>query len=177
MFTASVGRKQDKAGRWRLVKVPYYSTNLIHANAIEERMNQLGRLEQYKTELYRLTRSKSFPSFLATPEQRCRAAIKSGGTIRPGHSTTEIRRRTVTIEVMRRAFLWCTIINYGILLVWFLFFKLGHDWMYGLHGRWFHLSVEQFDMLHYAGMSVYKIGIILLNLVPYFALRITEPRT
>jgi hypothetical protein len=54
---------------------------------------------------------------------------------------------------------------------------LGHDWMYGLHGRWFHLSVEQFDMLHYAGMSVYKIGIILLNLVPYFALRITEPRT
>ena len=42
---------------------------------------------------------------------------------------------------------------------------LGHDWMYSLHGRWFHLSLEQFDMLHYAGMSVYKIGIILLNLV------------
>ena len=83
----------------------------------------------------------------------------------------------MTIEVMRRALLWCTIINYGILLVWFLSFMLGHDWMYGLHGRWFHLSVEQFDMLHYAGMSVYKIGIILLNLVPYFALRITEPRT
>jgi hypothetical protein len=61
--------------------------------------------------------------------------------------------------------------------VWFLFFMLGHDWMYSLHGRWFHLSLEQFDMLHYAGMSVYKIGIILLNLVPYFALRITEPRT
>ena len=59
-------------------------------------------------------------------------------------------------EVMRRALLWCTIINYGILLVWFLFFMLGHDWMYGLHGRWFHLSVEQFDMVHYAGMSIYK---------------------
>ena len=33
-------------------------------------------------------------------------------------------------------------------------------------------TVEQFDMLHYAGMSVYKIGIILLNLVPYIALHI-----
>ena len=39
-------------------------------------------------------------------------------------------------------------------------------------GAWFHLSVEQFDMLHYAGMSIYKLGILLLNLVPYIALRI-----
>ena len=59
--------------------MPYYSTNLIYAYAIEERMQHLGRLEQYKTELYRLTRSKSLPSFLATPEQLCRAAIKAVG--------------------------------------------------------------------------------------------------
>ena len=82
----------------------------------------------------------------------------------------------MNVETVRRALLWCAIINYGILLVWFLFFVLGHDWMYRLHGSWFHLSVEQFDMLHYAGMSVYKIGIILLNLVPYIALHITKPR-
>ena len=74
-----VGRKQDKAGHWRLAKVPYYSTNLIHAYAIEEHMNQLGRLEQYLRELARLTRATSIPSFLATPEQRCRAAIKAVG--------------------------------------------------------------------------------------------------
>jgi len=34
------------------------------------------------------------------------------------------------------------------------------------------LRVEQFDMLHYTGMSIFKIGIILLNLVPYIALHI-----
>jgi hypothetical protein len=56
-------------------------------------------------------------------------------------------------------------------------FMLAHDWMYEFHGRWFHLSVEQFDMLHYAGMSVYKIGIILFNLVPYIALYISRRRT
>lgn len=29
-----------------------------------------------------------------------------------------------------------------------------------------------FDAINYAGVAVYKIGIILLNLVPYVALRI-----
>ena len=56
-------------------------------------------------------------------------------------------------------------------LVWFLFFVLAHDWMYLLHGRWFRLSVEQFDVIHYAGMSIFKLDILLLNLVPYIALR------
>jgi Family of unknown function (DUF6868) len=78
----------------------------------------------------------------------------------------------MTIEMVRKALLWCAVINYGILLVWFLFFVLAHDGMYLLHSRWFRLSVEQFDMLHYAGMSIFKIGILLLNLVPYVALHI-----
>ena len=72
----------------------------------------------------------------------------------------------MNIETVRRILLWCTVINYGILLIWFFVFMLAHDWMDQFHGRWFRLSVEQFDMLHYAGMSVYKLGIILLNLVP-----------
>jgi hypothetical protein len=46
--------------------------------------------------------------------------------------------------------------------------------MYLLHGRWFRLSVEQFDMLHYAGMSIYKIGVLLLNAVPWIALHIVH---
>lgn len=80
----------------------------------------------------------------------------------------------MSIETARNVLLWCAVINYAILLVWFLFFMLAHDWMYLFHSRWFHFSVEQFDMLHYAGMSVYKIGIIMLNLVPYIALRISQ---
>jgi hypothetical protein len=40
------------------------------------------------------------------------------------------------------------------------------------HGRWFGLTAAQFDAIHYGGMSAYKIGILLLNLVPYIALRI-----
>jgi len=40
------------------------------------------------------------------------------------------------------------------------------------YGRWFHLSVEQFDALHYAGMALFKIGILLFNLVLYIVLQI-----
>jgi hypothetical protein len=74
--------------------------------------------------------------------------------------------------IVRKTLLWCTVINYGVLLVWWLFFMLAHDGIYQWHGRWFRLSVEQFDALHYAGMALYKIGIFLFNLVPYIAVRI-----
>jgi hypothetical protein len=76
---ALVGKKQDKAGRWRLAKVPNYSTNPVHAYSIEDRMKQLGRLDHYLRELFRITRSKNIPSDWASPDQRCRAAIKAVG--------------------------------------------------------------------------------------------------
>jgi len=68
--------------------------------------------------------------------------------------------------------LWCLIINYGILLVWFLVFLLAHDWLFRLHGRWFPLSRDTFNAIHYGGMAAYKIGIFLFNLSPYVVLLI-----
>ena len=76
----------------------------------------------------------------------------------------------MTTSEIKGVLLWCVGINYGVLLVWFGVFVYAHDWMYRLHTRWFKLSVENFDALHYAGLSIYKIGIILLNLVPLVAL-------
>jgi hypothetical protein len=74
-----VGKKQDKAGHWRLAKVPYYSTNPVHAYPIEDRMKQLGRLDRYQKKLAKITRAKKIPSEWASPDQRCRAAIKAMG--------------------------------------------------------------------------------------------------
>jgi hypothetical protein len=78
--------------------------------------------------------------------------------------------KKMSIEFMRAFLLWCTVINYGILVVWFLVFVVTHDWIRRFHGQWFRLSDEQFDSLHYLGMSIYKIGILLFNLVPLVAL-------
>ena len=76
----------------------------------------------------------------------------------------------MTTNETRDILLWCTGLNYAVLLVWFGAFVFGHEWMYRIHGRWFKLPLESFDAIHYAGLAVYKIGIILLNLVPLIAL-------
>jgi hypothetical protein len=76
----------------------------------------------------------------------------------------------MSIEVLRNFLMWCTVIDYGLLLFWAVAFLLAHDWMMRLHGRWFRLSREQFDAMHYGGMAIYKIGIFLFNLVPFIAL-------
>jgi len=76
----------------------------------------------------------------------------------------------MAVDEIKRVLLWSVGINYGVLLVWFGVFVYAHEWMYRLHTRWFKLSVETFDALHYAGLSIYKIGVILLNLAPLVAL-------
>lgn len=76
------------------------------------------------------------------------------------------------MEEIRSILAWCTLINTGLLLWWLLFFIFAHDWMYKFHRRWFSLSVEKFDSIHYSGMAFFKSVIILFNLVPYLAMRI-----
>ena len=78
----------------------------------------------------------------------------------------------MNIEILRNMLLWSTVINYGLLLMWAFFFVLAHDWLYRLHSKLVRVSVEQYDALNYGGMLLFKIGILLFNLVPYIALRI-----
>ncbi|MEG2693029.1 MAG: hypothetical protein RR966_00595 [Acinetobacter sp.] len=68
--------------------------------------------------------------------------------------------------------LYCTLINYVILLIWFFAFIFAKSWMKKLHRQWFNLSDQNFDAIHYSAMAVYKIGILLLNLVPLIALKL-----
>ena len=83
----------------------------------------------------------------------------------------------MNISLLQNILLDCLLINYGIIVVWFLVFRFGHDWLFGLHGRWFNLSRERFDAVHYAGMTIYKIGILLLILTPYIALHLASAST
>ncbi len=78
----------------------------------------------------------------------------------------------MTLEIIRNALGWCSLINMVLLLFWVLWMKLAHDFVYQFHGKWFKLSEEKFDSIHYSGMLFFKICIFIFNLVPYFALRI-----
>jgi hypothetical protein len=76
------------------------------------------------------------------------------------------------IETLTSLLGWCSIINMGILLWWFAFFMFAHDWVYNFHDRWFKISKERFDEIHYMAIAFYKLAIFLLNIVPYLALKI-----
>lgn len=78
----------------------------------------------------------------------------------------------MTVEQIQEFFGWCSILNLGLLIWWSAFILLAHDFVYQLHGKWFRLSVERFDAIHYTGMAFFKLSIFMFNVVPYFALRI-----
>jgi hypothetical protein len=76
------------------------------------------------------------------------------------------------LEMIRAFFAWCSVINMGLLLLWAMFFMFAHDWTYRIHSKWFNMPIDKFDTMHYAGIALFKMGVLLFNLVPYFALRI-----
>ena len=78
----------------------------------------------------------------------------------------------MTLDMARDFLGWCALINYGVLIFWVLLIKLARGWMLRQCGRWYHLSVEQFDQINYTGVLFYKTGIIFFSLVPYVVLRI-----
>jgi hypothetical protein len=71
------GKKQDKAGRWRSTQVRRYSTDALESAAVEARMRELGILPKYLSELKKIAHANGIPADWASPDQRCRAALRS----------------------------------------------------------------------------------------------------
>jgi hypothetical protein len=78
----------------------------------------------------------------------------------------------MTVETLRSALLWCSILNYVMLLIWALASFFARDWLHRLWRHFFKLSSEQFDMLNFAGLTAYKLGIFLFNIFPCISLYI-----
>jgi hypothetical protein len=78
----------------------------------------------------------------------------------------------MSLVILRQLLAWSAVINYAILIVWFLVFVFAGDWMRQLHGKLFGLPTEKINSINYLGMAIFKLGILLLNLTPYLALRI-----
>lgn len=78
----------------------------------------------------------------------------------------------MTVDIFLGVLGWSTVINFGLLMWWFLWLLFAHDFVYRMHSKWFKVSVEKFDAIHYAGIAFYKITIIVFNVAPYLALQI-----
>ena len=79
---------------------------------------------------------------------------------------------TTSLADVQAVLLWCTAINYALLMAWFAIFWLGHERLFKFHSRWFKLRPETFDAFHYGGMAAYKIAIHIFNLVPLIAVHL-----
>ena len=66
--------------------------------------------------------------------------------------------------------MWCTIINGALLILSSLVCASAGNWIYRLHGRWFQMSRESFNVSLYTVLGLFKILFLMFNLVPFIAL-------
>lgn len=76
------------------------------------------------------------------------------------------------IQVLTDFFMWCSIINGGLLTLWTLFCGLAPDLVYRTQRLWFPIPRETFDLVIYAFLGLFKIVFLVFNLVPFLALLI-----
>ncbi|PTB84819.1 hypothetical protein C9927_01635 [Pseudidiomarina aestuarii] len=70
----------------------------------------------------------------------------------------------------KEVLLWCWVVNYGVLALWFVVLTAFRERLYNLHGKWFPLSRESFDQMHYMSMAIYKVLVIVFFLVPWIVM-------
>ena len=74
------------------------------------------------------------------------------------------------IHTVRAFFMWCAIINVSLLLLSSLTCVCAGDWVYRMQSKWFPISREAFNVAIYSFIGLFKIFVIVFNLVPYIAL-------
>ena len=75
-------------------------------------------------------------------------------------------------DTLAELLLWSSLVHYLILLLWFAGFVLARERILRLHGRWFRLGEQQFDLIHYSAMAAYKLLILFFGLVPAIMLKL-----
>ena len=76
------------------------------------------------------------------------------------------------IQTLTRFFMWCTIINGGILTFWTLSCMFIPDLVYRTQQWFFPLPRETFDVVLYSFLGLFKVFFLVFNAVPYVALLI-----
>lgn len=78
----------------------------------------------------------------------------------------------MNIQLLKSFFMWSATINFGVLILWFLAIAAWKESFYKLQTRWFPMSKERLIVCNYVMYGLYKLAIILFNLVPWLVLSI-----
>ena len=76
------------------------------------------------------------------------------------------------IQALTRFFMWCTIMNGALLLLWTTMCILAPGFVYRTQSKWFPIPRETFNVVIYSFLGLFKIVFLVFNLVPYVALLI-----
>jgi len=73
----------------------------------------------------------------------------------------------MNIQFFSDFFMWCTIINGGLLVLWALIYRVAPDLVYRLQFKWFPIPREKFNIIMYGYLAIFKILYVIFNLVPF----------
>jgi len=76
------------------------------------------------------------------------------------------------IQTLTTFFMWCTIINGGLLIMWVLAQMAIPKLVYKTQIAFFPMDREKFNAVFYLFLGIYKIFFIVFNVVPLIALLI-----
>ncbi len=77
-----------------------------------------------------------------------------------------------SIETVREFLGWCSVINIGMLLLSTIMLTIMRGWIIKIHAKMTGVSEADLPRIYLEFLGNYKMLIIILNLVPYIALRI-----
>ena len=81
------------------------------------------------------------------------------------------QRNTGTFEALATILGGAFLINYAVLLLWFLVFLFAPESLFALNTKWFVISRHEFDLLNYCGMAVLKIINLAFFLCPFLSIK------
>jgi len=78
----------------------------------------------------------------------------------------------MSIEKWRNFLGWCTVINFGLFFFVVIKLLLIGEWASEVHSDMFQIDAASIRQAYFLYLVYYQLAIIVLNLVPYAALRI-----
>jgi hypothetical protein len=76
------------------------------------------------------------------------------------------------INTLTGLFGWCSVINIAIFCIATLMLTLMRDFISGIHSKMTGLGQSELSVVYFQYLANYKIAILMLNLVPYIALKL-----
>jgi hypothetical protein len=76
------------------------------------------------------------------------------------------------VQTLTTFFMWCTILNFVLMSFSFLISVFAGDLAYRIHGKWFPMPRETFNVLLFSFVSFYKFMFFFFIVIPYVVLLI-----